>query len=513
MDKKVILSIAVIVLFLIAFIIVRTVSYPFGKPSVDSEVIAAQIDSTEIQRFAGGLKFETVSFGDSTLMRYGAFDSFRTYLQSQYSQVFATCEVELLEKHSLVLRWKGKDTTLLPLLFLSHYDVVPPGDYSNDESTDVFDWSHDHVHNSNVPKEVASSWEFPPFSGSVKGGRIYGRGALDMKNMLFALLESSNRLIAKGYQPSRTIYFSFGHDEEIGGINGARKVAAHFKQKGLRFEAVYDEGGIIAAKGSLPGIDAPVALVGLAEKGFVTYKFKVKGVGGHSSMPPLQSAMGAASIIMQRLENEQMKPQLIQPIKSFLSNVGGVMGWVNKMAIANLWLFEPILLKQFVKEPSTNALVQSTTALTMMKGSDGENVLPPIAEFTANFRILPGNTVADIRAHVEAACKGYDVEIVQVREAREPSNISPIDSRSYQIIEESIKRLYPETLITPYITIGGTDAIKYEIVSNNVYRFMPIVLNQPEQRSIHNFNESISIQNYANMIAHFSYIMEHYDQK
>jgi carboxypeptidase PM20D1 len=510
--KKILLGILGLLIVLITVILIKTVTHPFGKiASTEKNLPKVSVTELAVQRFAGGLKIPTVSYGEPELRNYRVFDSFRVYLRNVYPTVFSNMEFDSVNTHSMVFRWKGKDAKLPPILFLSHYDVVPPNETEGSEENDctLFDFDLDFEKYS-PPAAYAEKWDYPPFGGVVTNGRIYGRGAIDMKNMLFALLEAAEKLIKEGFVPPRDIYFSFGHDEEIGGIEGATKVVEHFIKAGIRFEAVYDEGGIVAAKGSVKGVESNVALIGVAEKGFASYSIKVKGMGGHSSMPPLQSSIGKAAIIMQRLEKNQMPAEVITPVKMFFNNIGGSMSFTNRMAIANLWLFKPFLINTLTKQPSTNAMVRTTTALTRMKGSDADNVLAPVAEFVVNFRILPGNTVQDVTNHVKKACEGFDVEISFSRPSREPSNISPDNTRSFAIAKEAIEKIFPNAIITPYITIGGTDAIKYEKISNNVYRFLPMILNEPEQRTQHNYNESLSIENYARMILYFEYLMKNY---
>ena len=185
------------------------------------------------------------------------------------------------------------------------------------------------------------------------------------------------------------------------------------------------------------------------------------------------------------------------------------MGFASKLAIANQWLLKPILLGTLEKSPASNALIRTTTAVTMAKGSDAPNVLSSTSEVTVNFRLLPTNTIAQTMEHVQNICKGYDVDI-DVVSAREPSNISSTDTRGFNIIKDKITQLYPDAIVSAYITIGGTDAYKYEVVSDNVYRFLPIILNGFEQRTIHNENEYISLENYGRMLWYFKEIMQSY---
>ncbi len=478
-------------------------------PSSSSSTIIESAFENEIRRFSKGIRFQTVSNPDYQQTNFQPFDEFVKYLKDSYPSIFLNFEHYTVNTYGLIFKWNGKNKSLKPILFLSHYDVVPAKDSSGLSNEDKSEC--DFKSPALGPAEtVMKRWEFPPFSGAIKNGRIYGRGTLDMKCMLFALLDAAERQLSNGFIPLRDIYFAFGHDEETGGLEGATKIAEEFKSKGIHFEAVFDEGGLVAASGTA-GINRDLALIGLAEKRRVNLKIKVYGLGGHSSMPPVNSAVGMAAKIINRLERKQMKTKLIPPVKKFLKNVSIAMDLKTRVAIDNLWLSEKLLLYSLAKKPATNALIRTTTAVTMAKGSDAANVLPACAEFVVNFRILPGNTVEEVKEHVKKICKGFNVEIVSLEEA-EPAPISPDDSKGYQVLYNTIQKVFPEAIITPYISIAATDAAKYKIVSENVYRFMPVTLNENEQRSIHNYNEYISFENYGRMISFFEEMFSGYDR-
>ncbi|MFT3822267.1 MAG: M20/M25/M40 family metallo-hydrolase [Chitinophagaceae bacterium] len=504
-------GILALLLIVAAIVLIKTWRYPFS-PVQTSEAQAAQypVDTNVLKRFSGGIQIPTVSNADYSQFNYQPFGEFINYLKNTYPAVFAATDNYIINNYGIVLHLKGKNSSLKPLLFLSHYDVVPPGNYEGTDTT------HGVFSPGDKPlppiSAMADSWEHTPFSGNVTGGRIYGRGTLDMKNMLFSLMEAADKMIKEQFVSQRDIYFAFGFDEEVGGTHGAFEIAKDFKQKGIVFEAVYDEGGIISTKGSLSGIDASVALIGCAEKGFWSARVKVKGLGGHSSMPPLQSAIGKAAVIMQRLENDQMKPMIIPVIDNFFTNIGGTMSFTSRMAIANQWLLKGMLIKTLTKSHTTNALVRTTTALTMMKGSDASNVLAPEVEFVVNFRLLPGNSVADVKVHLENACRGFEVKVEDVGPPREASRISSTDAQGFKAMKRTINKLFPGVLVAPYLTIGGTDAYKYEIVCDHVYRFTPVAINNFEQQTIHNNNEYISVENYTRMIHYFETLIKEYDQ-
>ncbi|UPQ77348.1 M20/M25/M40 family metallo-hydrolase [Chryseobacterium nepalense] len=509
--KKLIFIIISLLILLIIIVLIKTFTYSFKKVSANTTSGWKMIkDDSAIQRLSGGLKIPTVSSRELGDFNYSTFDTIKEYIKNSYPLIYQNAEFAEVNTYGLVFRLKGSNPSLDPILFLSHTDVVPPGDAEVKDKTENIFRPDDQP----LPavSEVSEEWDFGPFSGAVANGRIYGRGSIDMKGMLFSLLESMNNVIKTKFIPQRDIYLAFGFDEEVGGQQGAVKIAEHFRNKNMQFDAVYDEGGLILEKGSVTGINSDIAVIGCAEKGFLSVKIKVKGLGGHSSMPPAESAIGKAAVIMQRLESGQMKPEVTPIINQFFTNVGGSMSFISRMAIANQWLLKPVLLSQLTKNNSTNALVRTTTALTMMKGSDAPNVLSPEVEFIVNFRLLPGNTVKDVKEHIANATKGFDVEIDEIDSVKEASAVSSSNTRAFQMIEAAIKEIHPTAIATPYLTVGATDAYKYQVVSKNIYRFMPIKINNAEKQSIHSTNEYLSIENYMKMIHYFEFIMRNYDK-
>ena len=508
---KIIGAVFILLLVLAAVVVVKTLTYPFARFTATdtTEVLTHELSEAEIQRLANAIRIPTIS-EDVHKEVDNPFDRFKAYLPEAYPEIYKTMDTLSVNKYGLLFRWKGKDTARKPILFLAHYDVVPVAGYYNLSEDSI---KEEVFRPQDVVKEPVndfqSSWSYPPFSGAVADGRVYGRGTLDMKSMLIAQLEAANTLLVDSFQPEQDIWFAYGFDEEIGGTNGAVKIAEYFKQQNITFDAVYDEGSVVIAPG-VAGINTPVALVGVAEKGFCTIHITVKGMGGHSSMPPRKGSLVLAAEIIEKLNKNQLPAQIIPPVGEFFNHVGGSMDFVSRMAIANQWLLEMPLLNVLGKNPATNALIRTTTAVTMVKGSDAPNVLASTAEVTVNFRILTGETVDMVVNHVKDICKDYDVDI-RIESPREPSNVSPVDTKAFRAIESSITKLYPEASVASYITLVGTDAQKYESVSNNVYRLMPVYLNEYEQRTIHNENEYISLENYSRMIAYFKDIMKEFE--
>jgi Acetylornithine deacetylase/Succinyl-diaminopimelate desuccinylase and related deacylases len=505
---KIFLSIVVLFVVFFLFIMIKTAVYPFAeKEYTDGIALPYELSEKSVKRLAGGIRIPTVS-EYVNLTANNPFDRFKSYLPEVFPGVYSKMDTITINKYGLLLRWKGRNNTRRPILLLAHYDVVPVAGYNplTTEPGEAIFRMNDAV---KAPITIyQTNWTYPPFSGAVADGRIYGRGTLDDKGVLFSILEAADTLMAEGFQPEQDIWFAFGFDEEIGGTEGTVKMAEYFKSHNIDFDAVYDEGSVIIASGQA-GIAEPLALVGLAEKGACTIRITVKGMGGHSSMPPKKSSLVYATEIIQKLNKEQMPLTLTPPISSFLDQAGGNMKFSARMAIANKWVMERVLLNSMSKTPATNALVRTTTAISMAKGSNAPNVLASSAEIVVNFRILTGNTVDMVVKHVRKICEGYDVDI-DISGAREPSTLSPENAHGYKLIRRIIPRLYPEAMVAPYISIVSTGAYEYGSVSKNIYRFVPVYLNEYEQRTLHNENEYISLENYAKMIAYFKELMRSY---
>lgn len=497
--KRIGRSLAAVLAVLIVIVAVKTAAHRFPKAEVVPGTAASYVPSARaVERLSGGLRIPTVSVRHFDSTNSAPFDAFKRYIYESYPALCAATDTSTVNGYGMLFRWRGKDAALNPVLLLSHYDVVPVAGYDPAAAGTEAD------------TVTVEGWDYPPFSGAVAGGRIYGRGALDMKGMLFSILEAADSLIGAGFVPQRDVWFAFGPDEEVGGFQGAQRIAARFRDQGIRFDAVYDEGGIVNT--STPGLEGrPVALVGTGEKGFLTLAIRVYGTGGHSSMPPAEGSLVRAARIITELNARQMPARIIAPTASFLDNISGERGLTTRMAVANRWLFGPLLLHKLEQDPASNALVRTTTAVTMAHGSDAPNVLSTVSEATVNFRLLPGDSVNRVVEHVQRLCRDYDV-VIDTMQAREASGVSPTDVQGYRAVERTASAIFPGAIVTPYVTIGGTDAYKYQIVSDRIYRFMPVSLDAAQQRTIHSENESISVDGYGRMIAYFTELIRDYDR-
>ncbi len=269
-----------------------------------------------------------------------------------------------------------------------------------------------------------------------------------MKQLLMGVLEVVEHLLARGITPTRTVYLAFGHGEEIGGSLGAAKIAELLEQRKVRLFFSMDEGMPIT-HGIVPGVERPAALIGLAEKGFLSLELAVEldpAECGHSSMPPVSTAVGKLARAIHRLETNQMPAALKSPASEMFEYLAPEMSLGTRMVVANRWLFDPLLLSRLEEAPATNATIRTTTAPTIVSG--GIKVLPCGARGIVNFRILPGDSVATVIDHVRTAIDDPDVAVRQLgNEPSESSTVSDSGSVSFALLHRTVRQIFPETVV------------------------------------------------------------------
>jgi carboxypeptidase PM20D1 len=376
---------------------------------------------------------------------------------------------------SLLFTWRGADSSLPAIVLTGHLDVVPV------DSGSEYRWTH------------------PPFAGVIADGFVWGRGALDDKGSVLAILEAVEALLAEGFTPARTIQLAFGHDEEISGLQGARKLAALLAERGTRVEWLLDEGGAIT-RGLLPGVDAPVAVVGIAEKGYVDLELAATDSGGHSSTPPRHTAIGRLARAVARLEDTPFPPRFAGATRALLEHAAPEMSLPFRMAFANLWLLERPVLSRFTSDRRTAAAVRTTTAVTMVSGGTKANVLPVAARAVVNLRTLPGDSAAALAERVRRVVTDPAVRVTVLPGASEASPAAPTDSPGYRAVATAIRQVYPGTVVAPYLVIGATDARHYVGLTPTVLRFAPAFEAAGSPPRIHGTDERVSIAEHAQAI-------------
>ncbi len=489
MLRKILLGLALAFALLIGVVLYRTFTYggaPVGGRVTLPAAPAVSADSAA-QHLAEAIRFKTVTLlpGDPRPGQEGEWLKLHDWLVSTYPKSHTVMTRELVPGTlTLLYTWQGSDTSLPPLLFMAHQDVVP------------------------VNMGTEQDWEAPPFAGEVRNGFVYGRGTIDDKSSLVALMEASEALAASGFVPRRTVYFMFGHDEEVMG-SGAEAGIALLKSRAVAPEFALDEGFMILNPSPFTG--KPMGFIGVAEKGYLTLQLTIVDKGGHSSTPARESGAVRLSRAILALEDNQMPAAFDKaPVSDLFRATAKDMPFTQRMAFANLWLFQGMVDKSLSKISAGNAMVRTTTAPTMLEGSAKENVLPQRATATINFRIHPNDTEESIMAHVKRQTAGIEgVEITVGREGARgsgASSVSPSDNRAYAVIA-SVAEATGNAPVAPGLVLGATDGRYASAITPNVYRFAPAILTPEELTGFHGTNERTTVENmrlmsqgYAQMI-------------
>lgn len=454
---------------------IKTVNFSSKQLSAVQAIPRILIESNAVERFSKGLQFATVAtpnFVDTLVFR-----QLDTFLQKSYPLTHTNLERIAINEFSYIYKWAGQNPNLEPVLLMGHTDVVPIEEASRDK------------------------WTVEPFSGTIKNDKIWSRGAIDDKLNVFGILEASELLLKEGFIPIRTIYFAFGHDEEVSGNNGAIAMVDYFKKNKIQFEYILDEGAMVLSD-ALKGLDRPLAMIGISEKGYTTLTLTAQlNYGGHSSMPPKETAVGILCKAIDRLQAHPFPMDINGATLELFQHAGPEMNTFYKTLFANLWLTDGLIKKQLSNDPAASALMRTTTAPTMLRGGVKDNVLPTKASAKVNFRIIPNESVASVKAYVQEVIDDKRI-FIQADEqfSSNPMPLSSTNSYGFRLIQRTIQEIFPEVVVSPSLVIAATDSRHYKDLSDNIYRFQPIQITRQDTRSIHGIDEHISINNYKTAI-------------
>lgn len=468
MIKKFFLLLAAAVIVLVAILLFNTLR--FFSPSITKAAPAPLVatDSAGLH-LSQAIQIKTVSFGDTLPIDTVEFTRFRHFMEQTYPLMHQKMERKVFNEFSYVFIWKGKDTTLAPNVLMAHLDVVP------------------------VEPVAEKMWTYPSFSGTITADTVWGRGAVDDKGSAIAIMEAAEMLVREGFQPARTIYFCFGHDEEISGRRGANIIAQWFQENKIKPALVLDEGGMVDTK----RFNRPVALIGTGEKGYTNIDLSVEVPGGHSSMPAKETAIDILNKAIVKIREKPMPGRIPPAVSELLTRTAGNQGFTTRMALANMWLFKGAVMSQLEETKETNAMVHTTLVPTIVKSGIKDNVIPTVAKATFNSRILPGDKSDDVLAFVKAAVNDERVKVTkQTLSLFEPSGITAADHPAFQKIEQLTYRTVPDALVTPYLLIGATDSRYFRSFSDAVLNFSPM----QDIKGFHGIDERIGISDLKRMI-------------
>ncbi|KAM5201946.1 N-fatty-acyl-amino acid synthase/hydrolase PM20D1 isoform 2-T2 [Hipposideros larvatus] len=441
---------------LLGFSTVSRSKYPTGKEQQRASRIPSQFSQEERvamkEALKGAIQIPTVSF------RPGEFNTtalaeFGEYIRKAFPTVFKTSFIkhEVVGEYSHLFTVQGSDSSLQPYMLMAHIDVVPALD---------------------------QGWEVPPFSGLERDGFIHGRGTLDNKNSVMAILQALELLLIRKYIPRRSFLIALGHDEEVSGENGAQKISALLQARGTQLAFIVDECGFIL-DGFIPNLKKPFAMISVSEKGSLNLMLQVNMTPGHSSAPPKETSIGILAAAVSRLEQNPL-PNMSGngPLKRLLQQLANEFSFPTNIVLNNLWLFWPLVRRLMDRNYVMNALLRTTTAITMF--NSGVKVLE-----------LVKNTVADDRVQFH------------VLNAHEPLPDSPSDDQAlgYQLLLQTLQSVFPEiNIVAPASCIANTDSRHYANLTAGIYRFNPIYVQPQDFRSIHGLNEKISVQAYETQV-------------
>ena len=420
------------------------------------------------------IRAETISTPEQGVLT--KFYQFHALLRETFPAVFDVAEYEDMDG-SIRLRWPGR-TQAEPVLFANHHDVV----------------------------EAPGKWRYPPFSGTVAYGKIWGRGVLDTKGGLWAMLQAAEELAKGGFVPERDIYFFSDCAEETDG-HGADALSRRFQKEGRRFHMVLDEGGMIVNE-PISGADGSFAMVGVGEKGSADLKFIARSNGGHASTPGRNTPLVQLGKFMAAVEKAGIfKAELSPVIATMFKKFAPTMAWPLCFVMGHPKLFEPLFLRVLPSiSPTAGAMLKTTLAFTMAQGSEGSNVLPQKAWVMGNMRFShhqggPGS----IEAVRKLADKFYlETEVV---DAGFSSPLSDHNSEPFALVERAVSAVFPGTITTPYIMTGASDCRFFSRFCDHCLRFAPFRVTNEQLSRIHGTDENLDLSALAPAVDFYKYMM------
>ena len=469
---------------LAAVILARTLAV--SEPEAAAAAPSMNIDGMEVARhLAQAVRFQTVSYGGGAheAEKDAALTAMRAWLATTYPKFHAAAKREVIGQ-SLLFTWKGRDPKLAPILLMAHMDVVP------------------------IVPGTAKDWVHPPFSGDIAGGYVWGRGSIDDKGSLIAILEACERLAAQGFTPERTVMIAAGQDEEVGGAEGNAVIAKTLAKRGVHFTWVLDEGGAIMDE-PFPGVLTPVAFVAVAEKGYLSLELVAHGEGGHSSRPTNDLAVTRLASAILKVMHHPFRSGLDDIEREQLHVLAPVMPFVPRMLLANLWIAEPIVIRLLEMQPGTAARLHTTIAPTMLSAGVKDNVLPPTAHAIINLRLHPRDSIDSVVEHVRLAIDDPKVDIDVLTETQaEASKVADINGPAFKFLTREIQESFGGIPVAPDMTTGATDSRHYLPIADNVFRLDPFHFGPDDLSRVHGTNERLAVGDLAPAVGYYMRLMQ-----
>jgi carboxypeptidase PM20D1 len=475
--KKVLIWIVLAIGVLFGILVINTLRAP-KAPTAKAEALMPLPDSAVVH-LQQAIQLPTISWGTDKPIDSAAFRGFNDFLQAAYPLLHQKLSRQVFSEFSYCYTWRGSDSALDPVILMGHYDVVP------------------------VEEAAEKMWRQKPFSGVMTADTVWGRGACDDKGAVLAILESVEQLLHTGFTPKRTIYLCFGHDEEIGGTRGAAKMAQWMQEQGIKAAFVLDEGGMINVDKAVSL--QPLAVIGVQEKGYASYRLSVEKPGGHSSMPEKETAIDILSAALTRLRTQTKDAKFTPATQEFLQATAAVSpSFMAKMAIHNQWLMGGLLEGQLSKEKRTSAMIRTTLVPTMLEAGVKDNVIPTIAEAVVNSRILPGETPESVREYIRTTIADNRVIIKPYdKNWWAPTNITNTQGEAFKKVAAAVQKVIDSAAPAPYLVIGATDSRYFRKVSTEVMNFNASTF----MEGYHGIDERLPVKEYQRMFTFITHII------
>lgn len=470
-------TLVALVVLAVALVSNAFVGTPPARPEPSNASAELEIDAQAVAgRLAQALRFPTISHRDEAQVDRAPFTALREWLVRTYPGIHNPQRVQrYVFGEGQLFIMTGSEPEEAPLLLLAHLDVVPA------ETASRADWTR------------------APFGGEIADGYVWGRGAMDDKSSAIAIFECMELMLESGVRPRRTLIAAIGEDEEVSGERGAALMAAWLEARDVRPFMILDEGMVIL-DGAFEGIEPPIGLIGVTERGYMTMELLTEAEGGHSSMPPTRTAVFALSRALARLEEHPMPAHIDGAVGAMFDRLSYEQPLMQRVVFSNPWLFGGLIVARMEETPSTNAMLRTTFAPTVVRAGEVENALPTQARAWVNARISPSDTVDDVLAHARRAVSDVGVEITLLEGASEAAPVSPTFGPAWDLLGAALAAIEPRAVLAPGLVVGATDARHYAHLSENVYRFIPMRLAPEDLPRIHGVDERIGVENLGELV-------------
>jgi Gly-Xaa carboxypeptidase len=467
--------------------------------------------------WGGAVKIPTQSFDDFGEVgvdpRYEIFYEFADYLKEKFPTVHKYSSLEKVNTHGLLFTFQGSNPDLKPLVLMSHQDVVP------------------------VLPDTLDKWTHPPFSGYFDGKYLWGRGSSDCKNQLLSLMESMEALLIQGFEPERTVLFSFGFDEEVSGVRGAVNLAA-------RIEEIYGKDSIFMIVDEGSGISdfygTTFAIPAVGEKGYIDAIITLNTPGGHSSIPPPHTGIGIVAELVTMLESNPFEADITprNPFYHLLKCAAGHAKELDPSTKDDILLLDqcPVAKERVIDEVTQNPFVkyvlQTSQAADIIRGGLKINALPEAVTVEVNHRVAVESNTDAVRERIihytttvaekygfSVNAFGEDVVVgdsekglftITDRKSLEPAPVTPTSGKAWEILGGTTRHVFQDVvpfadgsdiIFGPGIMTGNTDTRYYWDLTRNIFRYGPT--HESKAFNVHTVDERVELDAHLGMVSFF----------